>query len=70
MNEAIRHLRHYLQDAAGPRSAVYARAGNTALLLIDAQHFTTTRNQGMGRLASERGIDREFDEYYLQAEPR
>lgn len=44
------------------------RADNAALLLIDAQHFTTTRSQGIGRLASERGIDREFDEYFLQAD--
>jgi nicotinamidase-related amidase len=43
-------------------------ADNTALVLIDAQHFTTSRSQGLGRLAAERGIEREFDEYYLQAE--
>jgi nicotinamidase-related amidase len=42
--------------------------GNTALLLIDAQHFTTTRSQGLGQLANERGIDREFDEYYAQVD--
>ena len=41
---------------------------NTALLLVDAQHFTTTRTQGLGLLASERGIERELDEYYLQVE--
>src|SRR5258707_683216 len=44
------------------------RAGNTALLLIDAQRFTTVRSEGIGRLVSERGIDREFDEYFLQAD--
>jgi biuret amidohydrolase len=43
-------------------------AGNTALLLIDAQHFTTSRSQGLGALANERGIDREFDEYYTQVD--
>jgi nicotinamidase-related amidase len=42
--------------------------GNTALLLIDAQHFTATRSQGLGQLANERGIDREFDEYYAQVD--
>jgi nicotinamidase-related amidase len=41
---------------------------NTALLLMDAQHFTTTRDQGLGRVAHERGIDRELDEYYLQVD--
>ena len=43
-------------------------AKNTVLLLVDAQHFTTTRSQGLGRLASDRGIDRELDEYYRQTE--
>jgi nicotinamidase-related amidase len=43
-------------------------AGNTALLLVDAQHFTTSRREGLGALASERGIDREFDEYYAQVD--
>ena len=51
-----------------PIPAFPLRAGNAALLLVDAQHFTATRSRGLGRLASERGIDREFDEYYLQAE--
>lgn len=41
---------------------------NAALLLMDAQHFTTTRDQGLGQVASERGIMREFDEYYAQAD--
>jgi nicotinamidase-related amidase len=44
------------------------RAGNAALLLIDAQQFTTSRGQGLGRLAADRGIERELDEYYLQVE--
>jgi len=43
-------------------------ADSTLLLLVDAQHFTTTRSMGIGLLASERGIDREFDEYFLQAD--
>ncbi len=41
---------------------------NTALVLVDTQYFTTTRESGLGLLASERGIDREFDEYYAQVE--
>ena len=41
---------------------------NAALLLIDPQHFTTMRDQGLGRVASERGITREFDQYYEQAD--
>jgi ureidoacrylate peracid hydrolase len=51
-----------------PIPAFPLRADNAALLLIDVQHFTTTRSRGIGRMASERGIDREFDEYFLQAE--
>jgi nicotinamidase-related amidase len=43
-------------------------AGNTVLLLMDAQRFTTSRREGLGALASERGIDREFDEYYAQVD--
>jgi nicotinamidase-related amidase len=43
-------------------------SGNAALLLIDAQNLTTCRSRGLGQLASERGIDREFDEYYMQVD--
>jgi nicotinamidase-related amidase len=38
------------------------------LLLIDPQSFTTVRDQGLGRIANERGIMHEFDEYYAQAD--
>jgi nicotinamidase-related amidase len=41
---------------------------NTALVLVDPQRFLTSRDQGLGRLAAERGIGRELDEYYAQAE--
>jgi nicotinamidase-related amidase len=44
------------------------RADNTALLLLDVQNFTTRRDQGLGLLAAERGIEREFDEYYRQVD--
>ena len=44
------------------------RADNTALLLLDVQHFTTRRDQGLGLLAADRGIEREFDEYYRQVD--
>jgi nicotinamidase-related amidase len=44
------------------------RADNTALLLLDVQDFTTRRDQGLGLLAAERGIEREFDEYYFQVD--
>ncbi len=40
----------------------------TALLLLDAQHYATSRDRGLGAEAELRGIRREFDEYYEQAE--
>lgn len=53
---------------AAPVPPFQLTAENTALLLVDAQHWTTTRTQGLGAMASERGIDREFDEYYTQVD--
>jgi nicotinamidase-related amidase len=41
---------------------------NAVLLLMDPQHFTTSRDQGLGLAAAERGITREFDEYYAQVD--
>jgi nicotinamidase-related amidase len=40
----------------------------TALLLLDAQHYAMTRERGLGAEASERGILREFEEYYRLAD--
>jgi nicotinamidase-related amidase len=36
----------------------------TALLLLDAHHYATARERGLGAVASERGIMREFEEYF------
>jgi nicotinamidase-related amidase len=41
---------------------------NAALLLMDAQHFTTRYDQGLGLEAQKRGILREFEEYYAQVD--
>jgi nicotinamidase-related amidase len=41
---------------------------NAALLLMDAQRFTTQRDEGLGREAQRRGILREFEEYYAQVD--
>jgi nicotinamidase-related amidase len=41
---------------------------NAALLLIDPQHFMTSRDRGLAQLARERGIAREFEEYYAQVD--
>jgi nicotinamidase-related amidase len=43
-------------------------AENSALLLIDPQRFTTLPDTGLASVAQERGIIRELDEYYSQAE--
>jgi biuret amidohydrolase len=53
---------------AAPVPPFHLSQANTALLLVDAQHFTCSREQGLGLLATERGIDRELDEYYLQVD--
>jgi biuret amidohydrolase len=53
---------------AAPVPPFHLTKENTALLLVDAQYFTTSREQGLGLLASERGVDRELDEYYLQVD--
>ncbi len=41
---------------------------NAALLVMDAQRFTTLRDEGLGELALARGIQREFVEYYDQVD--
>ena len=41
---------------------------NAALLLMDAQCFTTRRDEGLGLEAQRRGILREFEEYYAQVD--
>jgi ureidoacrylate peracid hydrolase len=41
---------------------------NSVLLLIDPQRFTTLPGAGLGSVAQERGIIREFDQYYSQVE--
>src|SRR5712692_9098025 len=53
---------------AAPVPPFHLKQANTALLLVDAQHFTCSRERGLGLLAAERGIDRELDEYYLQVD--
>jgi biuret amidohydrolase len=61
-------IRVPFKDLAGPVPTVRLSAGGTALLVVDCHRFTTSRDSGYGRLAHERGIAREFDEYYEQLE--
>ena len=42
------------------------RGGTAALLVLDLQPFMTDRAAGIGRIAEERGISRELDEYFEQ----
>jgi nicotinamidase-related amidase len=41
---------------------------NAALLLVDFQRFATQRDEGLGQEAQQRGILREFEEYYAQVD--
>ena len=41
---------------------------NAALLLLDPQRMMADRGDGLAKLAKERGIEREFEEYYAQAD--
>jgi nicotinamidase-related amidase len=59
-------LRVPFKNLAGPVPAVRLSTGGTALLVVDCHRFTTSRDSGYGRLAGERGIARELDEYYEQ----
>ena len=51
-----------------PIPAFPLRDGGAALLVLDYQPFMTDRTVGLGRMAEERGIARELDEYYEQVE--
>jgi nicotinamidase-related amidase len=52
-----------LVPPAPPLRLVEQRA---ALLVVDFQAFAAERSAGLGRLAAERGIEDELDEYYEQ----
>jgi nicotinamidase-related amidase len=54
------------KNLAGPVPAVRLSTGGAALLVVDCHRFTASRDSGYGRLARERGIARELDEYYEQ----
>jgi nicotinamidase-related amidase len=41
---------------------------NAVLLLVDVQRFATRRDEGLGHEAQQRGILREFEEYYAQVD--
>lgn len=41
---------------------------NAILLLMDPQRFATVPQEGLGQVAQERGVLREFEEYYAQVE--
>jgi nicotinamidase-related amidase len=51
-----------------PIPAFPLRDGGAALLVLDYQPFMVDRSVGLGRMAAERGIARELDEYYEQVE--
>jgi nicotinamidase-related amidase len=51
-----------------PVPAFPLRDGGAVLLVLDYQPFMVDRSVGLGRMAEERGIARELDEYYAQVE--
>lgn len=53
---------------SGPTPPFAVSRADATVLVMDVQDFTTREDQGLGRLAGERGILREFEEYYLQVE--
>ena len=61
-------LRVPLKMLSGPTPPFEVSRADAAVLVMDVQDFTTREDQGLGRLAGERGILREFEEYYLQVE--
>ncbi len=53
---------------ASPSPPFRLSSENTVLMLMDFQNYTTIRSAGFGKIAADRGIDREFDEYFLQVD--
>jgi nicotinamidase-related amidase len=51
-----------------PPALTRIAAAQTAVVLIDAQHYAASRDRGLGAEAAARGIAREFDDYYTMAE--
>lgn len=49
-----------------PVPAFHLRDESAALLVLDLQPFMTDRSVGLGRLAEERGVAAELDEYFEQ----
>jgi nicotinamidase-related amidase len=54
------------KNLTGPVPAVSLNDGRAALVVLDIHRFTALRDAGFGRIASERGILRELEEYYAQ----
>lgn len=61
-------LRVPLKMLSGPTPPFAVNRADAAVLVMDVQSFTTREDEGLGQLARERGILREFDEYYLQVD--
>jgi nicotinamidase-related amidase len=53
---------------AAPVPIARLKHENTALLLMDFQRYTCSRDHGLGKIAVEKGIQPEFEEYYSQVE--
>jgi nicotinamidase-related amidase len=57
-----------LKNLAGPTPPTRLDDGCAALVVVDVHRFTVARGFGFDRMAAERGIARELDEYFDQVE--
>jgi nicotinamidase-related amidase len=53
---------------AAPVPITRLTSASTALLMMDFQRYTCSREHGLGKMAAEKGIQPEFAEYYEQVE--
>ncbi|MBI4279912.1 MAG: cysteine hydrolase [Armatimonadetes bacterium] len=61
-------LRVPFRNLANATPAFPIAEGRTVLLVLDVHRFTVSREEGYARLARERGISRELDEYHEQVD--
>ena len=66
MNNPSIRLRVPFKNLTDPVPPFSITDGHTAVLVLDVHAFTASPEHGFARMARERGIIRELDEYYEQ----
>jgi len=61
-------IREPFKNLAEAVPTIRLSEGGVCLLVVDCHHYSLSPNHGYGRVARERGIFRELDEYYEQLE--